>query len=139
MIKQLSSKEVYRNNWMIVCEDEVEFKNKHKGIFGVVKKDDFALVVPFDGKNFYLVKQYRYPIKKDSWEFPQGKHENDSEIDPTVLAKAELKEETGLISQQLEEIGFFHEAPGYCNQGFHIFLARELIQAEQELEKTEVS
>ncbi len=137
MIKQLSSKTVYENPWMKVLEDQVEFPNKHQGIYGVVDKSDFALIIPFDGKHFYLVKQYRYPIQEDSIEFPQGKHENDPQADPTELAKAELKEETGLEAGQIKEIGFFHEAPGYSNQGFHLFLAEELTQSERKLDVTE--
>lgn len=122
---------------MTVNEDQVEFENGHQGIYGIVLKDDFALIVPFDREHFYLVKQFRYAIQKDSWEFPQGKHEGDSSIDPTQLAKSELKEETGLLSNDIQEIGFFHEAPGYCNQGFHIFLAQDLHNGKQELEETE--
>lgn len=138
MIKQLSTKEVYKNNWMTVTEDQVQFPNGYTGIFGVVKKDDFALIIPFDGENFYLVKQYRYPISTYSWEFPQGKHEDTLSVKPLDLAKNELKEETGLSSENISEIGYLHEAPGYSNQGFHIFLAQELQAGEQQLEKTEV-
>lgn len=137
MIKQLSTKMVYKNPWMRVNEDEVELSNGHTGIYGVVDKSDFALIIPFDGINFHLVKQYRYPTKQDSIEFPQGKHENNSESDPLELAKAELLEETGLEAKSMTHIGFFHEAPGYSNQGFHIYLATDLTQKENKLDVTE--
>ncbi len=122
---------------MTVREDDVLFPNNHKGIYGVVEKDDFVLIVPFDGIHFILVKQYRYPIKQYSWEFPQGKHEDGSHIDPEKLAKLELKEETGVTAKSIKKIGFFHEAPGYANQGFSLFLAQGLDFKKQALEDTE--
>ncbi len=138
MIKQLATKIVYQNPWMKVLEDEVEFPNGHKGIYGVVDKSDFALIVPFDGKKFHLVKQYRYPTKQESIEFPQGKHEDKPDEDSDLMAKAELLEETGFEANKLKHIGFLHEAPGYSNQGFHIYLATDLVQKEANLDLTEV-
>lgn len=122
---------------MKVREDKVEFPNGHKGIYSVVEKSDFALIVPFDGKNFYLVKQYRYPTKRDSWEFPEGMHESSPDTDPLKLAKDELEEETGYKARTMVKIGFLHEAPGYSTQGFHIFLATDLTPGNQHLDERE--
>jgi len=83
------------------------------------------------------MRQYRYPVQKSYWEFPQGMYEANPKIDPTELAKQELREETGLIAGSLKEIGFLHEAYGYSNQGFHIFLASELEMYEADREQTE--
>lgn len=137
MIKQLTTKVVYQNPWMKVLEDEVEFQNGHKGIYGVVDKSDFALIIPFDGEKFHLVKQYRYPTKQESIEFPQGKHEDNPTEDPDLMARAELLEEIGFEANKLQSIGFLHEAPGYSNQGFFIYLATDLVQKETKLDLTE--
>lgn len=138
MIKQLASKTVYENPWMTVSEDQVAFSDGHAGMYGVVHKEDFALIIPFDGTHFYLVKQYRYPIKQESIEFPQGKHEGGPETKPDELAAAELREETGLSAGKLSLVGFLHEAAGYSDQGFHIYLATELTEGTQQLDATEV-
>ncbi len=137
MIKQLTTKIVYKNPWMKVREDKVEFSNGHQGIYGVVEKDHFALIVPFDGTHFHLVKQFRYPTSSYSIEFPQGKHEADPSMNPVDLANAELKEELGLTAGAMTEIGFFHEAPGYSTQGFHLFLATDLKKGEIKPDITE--
>lgn len=137
MIKQLSTKSVYENLWMKVREDEVEFPNGHKGIYGVVEKDHFSLIVPFDGAFFHLVKQYRYPIGTYSVEFPQGKHESVSAINAIDLANEELEEEIGLKTKSIIQIGFFYEAPGFSNQGFHVFFATDLYQGEKKPDITE--
>ncbi len=137
MIKQLATKVVYKNPWMTVREDEVEFANGHTGIYGVVEKDHFALIVPFDGTHFHLVSQFRYATQEQSIEFPQGKHENDPSLDAVALAKAELQEELGLTATQFEKIGFLYEASGYSNQGFYVFLATELSEGQTNFDQTE--
>jgi ADP-ribose pyrophosphatase len=137
MIKQKSSKIVYKNPWMSVREDEVEFANGTSGIYGVVEKPDFVLIIPYDGQHFYLVQQYRYPIQRNSWEFPQGSYENDPHADPLEVARGELKEETGLTAGSIEKIGYLYEANGYATQGVHIYLATELKEGTQDLESSE--
>lgn len=137
MIKQKSSKVVYQNKWMVVKEDEVIFDNGAEGIYGVVEKPDFALIIPYENGKFHLVRQYRYPVKNSYWEFPQGSYEENPGIDVTELVRKELKEETGLVAGNLQQSGHLFEAYGYCNQGFHIFLATNLIQEKKELEISE--
>jgi 8-oxo-dGTP pyrophosphatase MutT (NUDIX family) len=122
---------------MKVFEDQVEFPNGHKGIYGVVEKHHFVVVIPYQDGMFSMVKQYRYPINRFSLEFPQGNHEDDADIDPVELAKAELLEETGLRAGQMEYLGFYYQGPGFCRQGFNVYLAKELSEGSQQLEKTE--
>lgn len=137
MIKQLSTKTVYENKWMKVREDQVEFSNRSKGIYGVVEKPDFAMIIPFEKKGFHLVKQYRYPVQGSYWEFPQGSYEENPNVDPAELAKGELKEETGLEAGKIKKIGYLYEAYGFSNQGFHIFLAEDFQKGEQKLQDSE--
>jgi hypothetical protein len=47
-IATLSSREVYRNHWMRVREDEILRCNGEKGIYGVVDKDDSAIILPIE-------------------------------------------------------------------------------------------
>ncbi|MCB0076364.1 MAG: NUDIX hydrolase [Anaerolineales bacterium] len=126
MIQRRGSRIVYQNRWMTVREDEVEFADGSRGIYGVVDKPHFALVMPLDGDHLYLVRQYRYPVGSWEWEFPQGSAPNDPRLDPAQLAAQELREETGLRAGRLAKLGFLYEAYGYANQGFHIFVASAL-------------
>lgn len=132
--QKLSSKIVYKNKWMEVTEDEVITNFGKQLTYGVVHKDPFALVVPWDGEHLYLVGQYRYPVDQFSWEFPQGHFQNGSIIE---TAKGELKEETGLITENLEEFGQFNLACGHHSQVCHMFLATDLKQGKQDLEESE--
>src|SRR3954451_5099592 len=137
MIKRLTSRVVYENPWMTVREDTTERPDGSHGIFGVVEKADFALIVPFDGRGFYVVEQYRYPVDGRYVEFPQGSWEDAPDADPLELARGELAEETGLRAGTLTHLGHLYEAYGYSNQGFDVFLATVLEQGEQALSAEE--
>ena len=46
---------VYSNRWMTVREDKTRRYDGREGIYGVVEKPDFALVVPYADGGFHLV------------------------------------------------------------------------------------
>jgi ADP-ribose pyrophosphatase len=125
-LKKVSSKVVYENRWMTVREDQVERADGSAGIFGVVDKSDFALIVPSMGDRFILVEQFRYPVGGRYWEFPQGSWEEQPQTPPETLARAELQEETGYIAETMRRLGHLFEAYGYSNQGFDVYLATDL-------------
>ncbi len=104
-ITQLSSREVYRNNWMSVREDIVERPDGSTGIHGVVDRPDYAVVIAVDGDRLAMVEQYRYPMGARRWEFPMGTTPDQPDIDPRELAARELREETGLTAGSLTVLG----------------------------------
>ncbi len=124
-IRRLSTREVYRNRWMTVREDQVERDNGITGVYGVVEKRDSAIVLAIEDGQVYLVEQFRYPIGERSLEFPQGSLEQDG-IDPREIARAELREETGIQADELEYLGEIVIAIGYSNQKTHAFVATGL-------------
>lgn len=132
-----SSTVVYRNRWMTVREDDTVRRSGATGVFGVVEKPDFALVVPYERGGFHLVEQFRYPVKGRFWEFPQGSWTERPDADPLELARGELAEETGLKATTMTPLGHLFEAYGYCDQGFHIILATGLVAGSQQLDEEE--
>ena len=149
-VRSVSSRIVYQNKWMTVREDEVEWPGGFPGIYGVVEKPDFSLVIPHHQGKFQLVEQYRYPVLDRFWEFPQGSwpagnggQEGRSTTGPdledaTALARAELAEETGLQARSLRWLGRINVAHGYSSQRCQVFLAEELIPGRPRPEQTEV-
>jgi 8-oxo-dGTP pyrophosphatase MutT (NUDIX family) len=124
-ITTLSSREVYRNHWLRLREDEILRSNGKKGIYGVVDKDDAAIILPIDHGRVWLVEQFRYTIQERALELPQGGWE--MEIDnPEDLARGELKEELGLEAAQMTHLGTLWIAYGFCHQKQHVFLATGL-------------
>lgn len=130
-ITTLSSREVYRNPWMRVREDQILRSNGQPGTYGVVEKDDAAIIVPIDNDRVWLVEQFRYTIQDRAIELPQGGWER--EIDsPEELARGELKEETGLHAEKMTYLGWHWIAYGFNRQKHHIFLATGLTQSEKD-------
>ena len=136
-IKTLSSKLVYENKWMRVKEEAVLRQNGFQGIYGIIEKPDFAVIVPIEHDSVHLVEQYRYPVKARYWEFPQGAREGEA-IEPVDLARAELKEETGLTADEMAFLGHVYMTYGHSAQAFNVFIARGLHKGNKELDEEEV-
>ena len=130
-IKTLSSREVYRNPWIRLREDRIERSHGVEGIYGVIDKDDCAIIIPIDGDHVFLVEQFRYTVQRRFLELPQGGWEM-AGVDPEELARGELKEEAGLIAGRMQFLGTSYVAYGFCNQKMHIFLATGLTHGEKE-------
>jgi 8-oxo-dGDP phosphatase len=134
---QISTREVYRNRWMSVREDDIRHPDGSPGIYGVVDKPTAALVIPMENDGFHLVEQYRYALSRRSWEFPQGTWPDDRETGTEELARAELVQETGFRAASLERIGSFAIAPGFTSQACDIFLATGLTPGEPDRDMEE--
>jgi 8-oxo-dGDP phosphatase len=130
---QLSTREVYRNPWLSLREDEIRRPDGSTGIYSVVDKPDFALVIPYEDDGFHLVEQYRYPVRGRFWEFPQGT----GAVTGEALARAELAEETGLRAASVDRLGHLHCAYGMSSQGFDVWLATGLTPGPTAREVTE--
>ena len=135
-IRTVSSRVVYANPWMSVREDEIERSDGSPGIYGVVDKPDFALVVPYENGGLHLVEQYRYPVRQRLWELPQGVW-GGPDADPLEVAAHELAEETGLRAGRLRHLGHLDLAPGLMTQEFDVWLATELTQGPTAREESE--
>jgi 8-oxo-dGTP pyrophosphatase MutT (NUDIX family) len=127
-ITTLSSREVYRNHWLRVREDEILRSNGVEGIYGVVEKDDAAIILPIDRGRIWLVEQFRYTIQERALELPQGGWEMQIES-PEELARGELKEETGLDAAEMTCLGELWVSYGFAKQKQHVFLATGLTES----------
>ena len=136
-MEQLETRTVYSNPWMSVREDRVRRSDGSVGVYGVVDKPDFALVIPRERGGVWLVEQYRYPVARRAWEFPQGSWAGSPSGDQAALARAELAEETGLAAEEVIHLGHLHGAYGFCSQGFDVFLATGLKAGAPAREETE--
>ncbi len=136
-LRRVDSRTVYKNRWMTVREDRVRRRNGDDGLYGVVEKPDFSLIVPFDGEKFHLVQQFRYPVGGRYWEFPQGSKELEPETTPEQVAIEELAEETGLVANYIAKLGKLFQAYGYANQSVYVYLAMDLAAGEPSLEAEE--
>ena len=137
-IKTLASSVVYSDNWTRLRRDDIERADGAKGSYAVIERDNFALVIPAASGGFYLVEEYRYPLGRRAWSFPQGSFPRGQEGTPEELARTELAQETGLRAGRLLSLGTLAVAHGMSSQYGEHWLATELTQGEPDLEPEEL-
>ena len=137
--KTLRSNEVFTSPFVTVHRDMVELPD---GVqiddFYTVTFSDAAMIVALTEDCSVLLKsEYRYSCGADLIECPAGTFDKD-ETDPLSVAKRELLEETGYISEDWTYLGATRESTSKFTNTMHIFLAKECEKvSEQHLDKTE--
>ena len=91
----------------------------------VVRHPGAVAVVPLDGDEVILVRQYRAAVDKDLLEIPAGKRDVTGE-DPGVTAVRELEEEVGFTTPEVIPLVCFHNSVGFSDEYTHVFLATGL-------------
>ena len=134
--KTLSSKQIYKNDWIRLREDRVITPTGSNGIYGVVETKPAIGIIPLtDDLQTYLVGQYRYTLDVYSWEIPEG-----GGIDGETnlqAAKRELVEETGLTAKRWLDMGSLYTSNSITNEIAYIYLAEDLRQGKAQPDHTE--
>ena len=88
-------------------------------------------ILPFDKEgNVFLELQYRFPIRQAILELPAGRvDEGESYFD---CAKRELTEETGCVSQEIEEQLAFYAQPEFSDEWLASYSAKNCVQKEEQ-------
>lgn len=92
----------------------------------VVHHPGAVAVVPVDGDEVVLVRQYRPVLEREMLEIPAGKLDVPDEDLPTA-ARRELAEEAGYDAPELVELCRFHNSIGFCDEQTTIYLATKLV------------
>lgn len=133
----LSSRQIYKNPWIEIQEDQVLNPSGGKGIYGLVKFQTRAIgIIPIDDEGYtWLVGQYRYALNAYSWEIPMGGQPLDQ--DPAEGAARELAEETGLMAETLTEILSVDLSNCVSDEEGFVYLAEGLTQGPTNFDETE--
>ncbi len=124
----VSEREVFNGHVIRVVEGEFETPDGETMSRDIVRHPGAVGVVPVDGDEVVLVRQYRAPVHTEILEIPAGKRDVDGEP-PIVTAERELVEEVGLRAGSIEPIGGLHNSVGFCDEYIHLFLATDLTPA----------
>ncbi|WP_131732342.1 NUDIX hydrolase [Actinomadura formosensis] len=118
-LTRVSRKVVYTNPWLTVYEDRINRSGK-PGIYGVVERPDSVVIsVKSPGGNLLMLNSFRYPTGEWSLELPMGGI--DGGESPAGAARRELREETGVRCDDLQERGWFYALPGLSDQKVYVF------------------
>jgi 8-oxo-dGTP pyrophosphatase MutT (NUDIX family) len=118
-------------------EDLVEGPGQKRFTFAVVeiKSGSSALPVTHDG-HVYLVKEYKYAIRRTSIEVAGGAIEEGES--PLAAARRELHEELGLAAHRWIEIGTVDPFTSQLTSPNHQFLAFDLEDVPKDPDEAEV-
>jgi 8-oxo-dGTP pyrophosphatase MutT (NUDIX family) len=120
-----SSQVVYETEHLRLREDQVVQPDGAPGRYVYVELPwPVVAIVPIDEEqHVYLVRQWRYPWQRNSWEIPAG-HGEPRET-PLESAQRELAEEVGLEATTWEPLGEGYSS-ATLNARYHLYLARGL-------------
>lgn len=121
--KTLYENTFYHGRILNLHIDEIELPNGEHAYREYVSHRGGAAILPVDGDDIYLVRQFRYPYKEIITEIPAGKLEPGEE--PSKTAERELEEETGTTGT-IRPLGVIYPTPGYTNEKLYIFVATDL-------------
>lgn len=134
---QTASEDIYNGRILNVKKDTVRLPNGDTSTRELIRHVGAVCVIPVTAENEVIIeRQYRYPYDAVITEIPAGKLDSKQE-DRLSAAKRELREETGFSADEWIELGSFYPAAAYSDEYITMYLARELHQGKQELDKDE--
>ncbi|MBA3723497.1 MAG: NUDIX hydrolase [Candidatus Levybacteria bacterium] len=132
----IKSKKVYQNPWIFVKEDKVIRPDGKEGIFGVVEMKPGVSILPIDNEgNVYLTKEYHYAVERETIEVISGGI--DQEENKQEAAVRELQEETGIIADELVDLGVIDPFTTVVVSPNYLYLAKGLKFSDANPEGTE--
>lgn len=139
-MKTLSRQIVGVNKWTKFIRESFTAGENTISDYLIVERRPGLMIVPIikeeDCIYTYLVKQHRYPIGREVWQFPMGTLDEGS--DPLIHAQKELMEETGLKADKLRLVGEYYIDPGLSRQKCIVYLAESVVEGgAQSLEESE--
>lgn len=134
--KTLDSQLKFKGGILEVYQDTVLLENGKNASRDVIRHPGGVCVVAVnENKEVYFVKQFRYPHKKVLLEVPAGKLEwGESHLE---CGKRELREEAGFTADEFIYMGCLYPTPAYDSEIIHMYLAKGLHKAEQDLDDDE--
>ena len=132
-----STTQVYEGRIFDFVIENLTLPNGRETEVAFIRHPGSIAVVPLlDDNTVVMELQYRHPVGEYLLEIPAGTLEpGESPID---CAKRELLEETGYHARELIGLGKVHMIPAYSSEEIHVFIARDLTPAEQDLDPDEI-
>lgn len=123
--RRLRERNIHEGHVIRVVAGEFETPDGEVVHRDIVRHPGAVCVVPVDGDEVVLVRQYRAPVEHEVLEIPAGKRDVAGEA-PEVTAIRELEEEVGFTAGRLVPLARFYNSVGFCDERSHVFLATDL-------------
>ncbi len=122
--RTLKSEKIYENRWFALRQDRVCTHAGDEITYTFMEHPGAVAVVPIlgDGR-IVLMRQYRYTVKDWCWEVPMGARNHE---DLEVVARQELLEEVGGVTDDLRFVASFYANNGVSDICCTVFLALDV-------------
>ena len=121
----LKSEIIYPGRAFTIRRDTVRLPDGRETKLDIVEHHGSVIIIPVDDQgNLLFVRQYRHAAGLELLELPAGTLDEGEA--PEACARREVREETGMAADQLEDLGGFYLAPGYSTEYMHVYLATRL-------------
>ncbi|MFN8026240.1 MAG: NUDIX hydrolase [Acidimicrobiia bacterium] len=121
----LSSETVGEVGFLTISRKRIAAPDGEEHLRTVVHHPGAVVVVPVEGDDALLVRQYRVAVEGEILELPAGKRDVEGEP-PAETAARELEEEIGRVAGRLDLLCEFWNTPGFCDEYSYLYLATEL-------------
>ncbi len=119
----VKSHRIYEGRVINVRVDELDDDGRQINAEVVEHRGAVVLVVCPSPAEIVLVRQFRYPLGKTTWEAPAGGIEAGET--PEAAAIRELREETGYRAERVQRLWSAYSAPGFCDELLHFYAVTE--------------
>jgi ADP-ribose pyrophosphatase len=120
--------EIFRGRRLWIEQRNISLPNGLVREKVIVHPSDAVAILPLEGGQCKLIRQYRYAIDDYILEAPAGALETGEE--PLAAAGRELIEETGFAAATIEPRGFIITTPGYTDEKIYLYEARGLTPSQ---------
>jgi ADP-ribose pyrophosphatase len=121
--------EIFRGRRLWIEQRNVVLPNGLERQKVIVHPSNAVAILPIEGTQCKLIRQYRYAIDDYIFEAPAGALESGE--DPLQAAGRELIEETGFTAQIIKPRGFIITTPGYTDEKIYLFEANGLTPSQE--------
>ena len=116
---------VFKGRVFSVETGKRRFPNGQEHEVEIVRHAASVVLIPVqDDGRVVIVRQYRAPLDRETWEFPAGRL-NDGES-AEAAARRECEEEIGYNPYQVQHLCELYPAPGFCDEALIFFRAWDL-------------
>lgn len=134
--KKISSINIFKGAFLNVKKDIVMLPNGKKGIREWVKHPGAVCCIPIlPNGEIGLIRQFRYPVKKEMIEIPAGKLDENEKPEHGIIR--ELEEEIGFKAKKITFLTTIYPAIGFSNEKMWIYLAEDLLKTKVKLDSDE--
>ena len=128
--------EIYRGKRLSIETREFTLPNGTKKERVIVRPGGAVAILPVEGGDCYLLRQYRFAVDDYIYEAPAGTIDEGEE--PHETAYRELIEETGMKAETFVPKGWIYPSPGYTDERIWLYLAEGLSPCSDDDEVIEV-